>query len=208
MNFKFLLSDLDGVIRKYPQSRDQAIEEKFGLPKGSIYSAAFKNSFLEEAVCGRISDELWRSEVRKKLSVQCSENIAEQAVNEWSDFPGQVDYGYLHHVERYFPNIPIAVLTNGTSRLNTDLKKLGLENRFFKIFNSAEIGVCKPAHKIYLHVLEVLGCQADEILFVDDSASHIQGAHELGFKTHHYESLEQFVAQFQKQSHKRSKQEF
>lgn len=92
MKIKFLLSDLDGVIRKYPQSRDQAIEKKFGLPEGALHSAAFKNPFLEEAVCGRITDESWRLEIQRKLSQQCSEEVAKQAISEWSDFPGQVDH--------------------------------------------------------------------------------------------------------------------
>ncbi len=198
MKIKYLLSDLDGVIRQYPESRTQSIESKFGLAPGTLISAAFKNTLLEDVVCGRITDEAWRSDIATKISKEYSKAIAVQAVQEWSDFPGQVDQEYLQHVERYFANIPIAVLTNGTSRLDADLKKLSLENRFFKIFNSAEIGVCKPDHKIYLHVLKILECQADEILFVDDSVSHIQGARELGFKTHHYKSLEQFVAECQK----------
>ena len=198
MKIRFLLSDLDGVIRKYPQSRDLAIENKFGLPSGSIFSAAFRNSFLEEAVCGRITDEAWRIEVQKQLSKLCSESIAKQAINEWSDFSGQVDHDYLNYIDQRFSGIPLAVLTNGTSRLKIDLIKIGLENRFSHVFNSAEIGVCKPSKEIYLHVLDSLGCVASEVLFVDDSVSHVQAAHEIGFKTHHYRSLEQFAAEFHK----------
>ncbi len=195
MKIKFLLSDLDGVIRKFPQSRDLAIEKKFGLSEGSIFSAAFRNPLLEEAVCGRISDEVWRLDIQRKLSETCSEAMAKEAIDEWSDFAGQVDHGYLDLLNRHFSNIPIAILTNGTSRLNSDLKKIGLDNKFFKVFNSAKIGVCKPSKEIYLHVLESLGCLSHEILFVDDSLSHVEAAHELGFKTHHYKTLQQFTAE-------------
>jgi len=83
-------------------------------------------------------------------------------------------------------------LTNGTSRLQSDLTKLGIENRFYKIFNSAEIGVCKPDVKVYQYVIEKLACKPSDILFIDDSLSHIQAAQELGIQVHHYRSLEEF----------------
>lgn len=194
MKIKYLLSDLDGVIRKYPQSRDHQIESKFGLAHGAIYSAAFKNPLLEEVVCGRIKDEAWRSDIKNRISRDYSEAIAHQAVQEWTDFPGHLDNEYLLYIERHFPAIPIAILTNGTTRLMSDLSTLGIENRFFKIFNSAEFGVCKPNPKIYQHVITELDCQPSEILFVDDSLSHVQTAQELGFHTHHYTTLTSFAA--------------
>lgn len=193
MKIKYILSDLDGVIRKYPQSRDQHIESKFGLTHGTIYSAAFKNPLLEEAVCGRVKDEAWRSDIKNRIALAYSEAIAHQAVQEWTDFPGLLDNEYLVHIERHFPGIPVAVLTNGTTRLMSDLSALGIQNRFFKIFNSAEIGVCKPNPEIYHHALSELKCQPSDVLFVDDSLSHVQAAHELGFHTHHYTSLEKML---------------
>ncbi len=84
------------------------------------------------------------------------------------------------------------MLTNGTSRLATDLTALGIESRFFKIFNSAVIGVCKPDRKIFAHVVENLGCAPSEIFFVDDSMSHVQAAQEMGMAVHHYQSPDDF----------------
>lgn len=194
MRIKCVLSDLDGVIRKYPQSRDQLIESKFGLAHGTIYSAAFKNPQLEEAVCGRIDDEAWRSDIKNKIALKYSKTIAHQAIDEWTDFPGLLDNDYLTHIERQFPGVPIVLLTNGTTRLMSDLLKLGIQDRFFKIFNSAEIGFCKPSPKIYQHVLAELNYHPSEVLFVDDSFSHVQAANELGFNTHHYTSIEKMLA--------------
>lgn len=192
MNIKFLLSDLDGVIRMYPPERAASIEQKHGLQAGAIFSNAFEKTLLSQAVCGHITDEVWRSEIAKSLAKVCGGRVASDAIREWSDFSGIVDQRYLDHVESKFSGIPMAVLTNGTSRLKSDLTTLGLQNRFFKIFNSAEIGLCKPDKKIYQHVVSHLGCEPSEILFVDDSLSHVQAASELGMITHHYKSLEDF----------------
>lgn len=72
------------------------------------------------------------------------------------------------------------------------LTKLGIENRFFKIFNSAEIGVCKPDKKLYQHVVASLQCNPSEVLFIDVSLPHVEAARELGMITHHYRSFEEF----------------
>jgi FMN phosphatase YigB (HAD superfamily) len=193
VKIKFLLSDLDGVIRLYPPERAASIERKFSLPSGVILATAFEKNLLSRVVCGLISDEDWRSEVAKCLSIAFGEKIAMAAIQEWSDFSGIVDNRYLFHVESKFLDIPVALLTNGTSRLNADLKKLGIEKRFFRIFNSADIGICKPDKKIFQHVANDLCCEPIDILFVDDSLSHIQAAKELGMLTHHYTSFESFV---------------
>jgi putative hydrolase of the HAD superfamily len=192
MKIKYLLSDLDGVIRVYPPERAASIEQKHGLQAGAIFSNAFEKTLLSQAVCGHITDEAWRSEIAKSLSKVCDDKIATAAISEWSDFSGVVDHRYLGHVESKFSGIPVAVLTNGTSRLKGDLAKLGIENRFFRIFNSAEIGVCKPDRKIYQHVISSLGCKSSEILFIDDSLSHVETAHECGMATYHYRSFEDF----------------
>jgi putative hydrolase of the HAD superfamily len=130
--------------------------------------------------------------LQKSLSKVCDEKVAHAAIHEWSDFSGIVDHRYLDHVESKFSGVPVAVLTNGTSRLKSDLTKLGIENRFFRIFNSAEIGVSKPDTKIYQHVVTALGCVPSEVLFIDDSLSHVEAARELGMMSHHYRSFEEF----------------
>ncbi len=52
MKIKFLLSYLGGVIRLYPPERASSIEQKFGIPNGVIFAAAFEKNILSQAVCG------------------------------------------------------------------------------------------------------------------------------------------------------------
>jgi FMN phosphatase YigB (HAD superfamily) len=189
---RYLLLDLDGVIRHYPPQRNIEIEQKYNLNEGTLLSAAFEKSLLSKAVCGLISDEDWRVEIVNNVSKDYPRNIAASAVAEWSDFPGLVDDEFLKYVNTKFASLPIAILTNGTSRLHMDLSKINLKDKFFKIFNSAEIGFCKPDKRIFIHVLTDLRCQPSEVLFIDDSQSHIQAAQELGLRTHQYRSLDVF----------------
>ncbi len=189
---RYLLLDLDGVIRHYPPQRNIEIEQKYNLNEGTLLSAAFEKSLLSKAVCGLISDEDWRAEIVNNVSKDYPRNIAASAVAEWSDFPGLVDDEFLKYVNTKFASLPISILTNGTSRLHMDLSKINLKDKFFKIFNSAEIGFSKPDKRIFIQVLTDLRCQPSEVLFIDDSKSHIQAAQELGLKTHHYKSLDIF----------------
>ena len=92
MKINFILSDLDGVIRKYPSERDTAIEQKFHLPNGAIYKAAFEKSILQNVVCGIITDEAWRHLMADSLAIVINDKAtAQTAIAEWSDFPGLVD---------------------------------------------------------------------------------------------------------------------
>lgn len=189
---KYILSDLDGVIRKFPSKRDAVIEKKYNLALGTLFNIAFDKINLEKAVCGHITDEEWRSRIEKSLSLLYNEATAKQAIKEWSDFAGVVDHDYLNYLEQQFPRCPIVLLTNGTTRLLSDLKNLRIENYFFKIINSADIGFCKPDKRIFEYVLDILSCSPSEVLFIDDSLTHVKIAEEIGIKSHHYKSLNKF----------------
>lgn len=189
---KYLLSDLDGVIRHFSSERDQEIERRYGLSQGILLGTAFEKNLLTRAITGKITDEAWRSEITAALAKLYSSELAEQAVSDWSAFPGKVDHVYLDYLKVKFVDVPFAILTNGTSRLHRDLATLGIADRFFKIFNSAEIGFCKPDPKVFSHVVEALECDPKEIFFIDDSLSHVDAAKELGIVAHHYRSFEEF----------------
>jgi len=192
MRIKHILSDLDGVIRLYPENRDHAIEGKYQLPKGSLFNSAFRNPLLQEVVCGRITDDLWRVDILKRLKSISTDSVAESAFAEWNSFPGSVDSRYLLSLKERFNGLDISILTNGTDRLKSDLHKLGISNSFNRIFNSSEIGYCKPQVEIYHHVISELGLSPSEILFIDDSKAHIDAAQNIGFKTIHYKSFDLF----------------
>lgn len=197
MKFKFILSDLDGVIRNFPVERDSAIEEKYNLPTGSLHKAAFENPKLDQAIRGLITDEEWRRSILANLAMISDASSARKAFIEWNEFSGLVDYEYLNFLDENFVNLPVVVLTNATKRLKADLAKLDIENWFFRVFNSADIGLCKPEKTIFEHVLRELYCKPSEVLFIDDSLSHVQVAKEMGFQVHHYKSFDGFKHEFQ-----------
>ncbi len=79
-SIKFLLTDLDGVLRHYPSHLNQKIEERLQLPSGSILSAAFVREALQDVVTGAITDEAWRQMAVKNLAKITSLTSGEAAI--------------------------------------------------------------------------------------------------------------------------------
>jgi len=142
------------------------------LPRGAIYQLAFDPRYVNPAIRGHISDSEWRSNLADALST-------------------------LH------PNSPVngvILITNATSRLNTDLAALNLTSTFTHVLNSSELGAIKPEREIYERGIELCGCAAEEIVFIDDSADNSLAANQLGMTAHQFISasaLEYFFSTVQ-----------
>jgi putative hydrolase of the HAD superfamily len=145
-----LLLDLDGVLRGFPPLAAEIAE------------VAFAPSLLRRAVTGEITDEQWRHEVGLGWDAPRGEVIAEALT--------------LVRVARR--QCFVALLSNGTTRLEEDLALLGLDAEFDAVFNSARLGVAKPDPAIFRRVLDELGYQT--AVFCDDSAENAAAARAAG----------------------------
>ncbi len=181
---RFIVTDLDGVIRHFPEDRDREIELFFDIPEGRLMQCAFGFDDLSEVICGRISDEKWRENIANRLANYVELASAKMAVERWSKFSGIVDFDVLKIYAS--KNIPIVLLTNATDRLERDLLSVGIIDLFAKRFNSSEIGFSKPSDEIFLHLFKMLNCSPDEIVFIDDSPANILCAKKHGCLTHKF----------------------
>ena len=82
----------------------------------------------------------------------------------------------------------MALLSNATDRLRSDLRTLSLDEEFDVVFSSAELGVAKPERAVFTLVCEALGLTPGQCLFVDDSAEHVAAAAQVGLAAHHFRS--------------------
>jgi putative hydrolase of the HAD superfamily len=72
--------------------------------------------------------------------------------------------------------------------LQRDNKMNSLEELFDKTYYSHEIQLAKPSADCYQFVLKDAGIRAEETLFIDDSATNIQGAKQIGIPTVHLQA--------------------
>lgn len=93
------------------------------------------------------------------------------------------DYNLLKKVKDKYPDIKICIATNHVSYIrnyinnNLDIKNVD------KIFISAEINKAKPNKDFFEYIINSFGVKPQEMLFLDDSIRHIEGAKNLGINT-------------------------
>lgn len=184
-----ILIDFDGVLRHWP-SNNSAIEEKHRLPEGVIVQYAFSPQFLLPAIRGQSSDNEWREVVALALAEAYPESAAAHAVAEWSQSVGSIDFELLDRLRSY--TAPgLALVTNATSRLDSDLEAHGLETAFDHVFNSSEFGFVKPEKEFFTYILDVLSIDPQRLLFIDDIEENIEAAGRAGLNTHLFVGVEQ-----------------
>jgi putative hydrolase of the HAD superfamily len=180
-----IVFDFDGVLRLWDHDETFAIEERFNLPKGSIHTHAFADYLNLQVVTGVTSDDEWRDAVAQKVVDHHGEH-AREAVLEWRQRIGVLDASMVELLRTIKPQLTVALLTNATSRLMSDLVVHGLVDDFDYIFNSSEIGVAKPDQRIFDFVASTLGLRFDEWLFIDDTEENVVTAASLGIRSHLY----------------------
>jgi len=97
----------------------------------------------------------------------------------------------------------IYLLSNTNSiHINAFKNKLGVKkynefyNLFHKVYYSYKIGFRKPHAKAFQLILNENKLPAHEVLFIDDSPQHIEGAKKLGIKTYHLEDNQEVTTLF------------
>lgn len=182
-----LIIDLDGVLRVWPDAVNARIEAATGLPSGALLKAAF-SGVLDDVITGRISDAQWRAQIAQRLRDAHPGADADEAVRRWSGPVGELQHDVLGMVRACRERVPVALLSNATSRLRADLARLGIADAFDAIVNTSEHGFAKPDPRIFRVALEALALPAEDAMFVDDSASHVAAAQALGIRAHHFKS--------------------
>lgn len=189
-----LVIDLDGVVRLWNPQHVTDIERRHGLPVGSLFGAAFADNRLSAAITGQVTDAQWRAGVVAALLQEHGAVAAQRAVAEWSALPGEVSAPVLHIVrgERQRGRT-VALASNATDRLSSDLGRLGLDREFDAVFNSSAIGFAKPDQRVFTHIVASLDVPPHRCLFVDDTAANVAAASRAGLSAHQYRTPEELM---------------
>ena len=183
MAISTVLFDLDGVIRHFDPDHLAAVEARFGLAPGSLWAAAFEPELAERLTTGRCTREAWKSEVGRRVG-------SPEAAGAWLGAKATTDDEMLALVDELRAiGMTVAILTNGTDTIPTELAEAGIDVRVDAVFNSAEIGYAKPDRRAFEHVCAALGVRPAEVFFTDDSPHKFDGAVEIGMRVHHFTGL-------------------
>lgn len=187
---KILLVDLDGVLRVWPASVDRGIEARYALPAGSIHAAAFADERLLPAITGQVSDDEWRAATADALAALHPGRDALAAVRAWSESPGELVHEHVELVRRCRARARVVLATNATTRLDEDLRALGIADAFDAIASSAAIGHAKPDPRFYRAAVRLAGAPGCDVFTVDDKRPNVEAAEALGMAGHVHASSE------------------
>lgn len=183
---KCVFFDFDGVLRNWDYEMD-GLEENFGIPLASFREIAFSKESVTPAIRGEITDPQWRANVCRKMAELHPGKDAAGATKFWDSRVGELVPEVLSIVNECKVVTNVALFTNATSKLNADMKALGIDNLFDYVVNASEIGWIKPEPEVYAEALKIAGVEANEAFFTDDGQEQVNAAIQLGWTGYHFE---------------------
>jgi putative hydrolase of the HAD superfamily len=171
--------DLDGVIRHWNDDELDQIEAAAGLPARTILDTGFSDDLGPACMTGVLTYREWMDEIRRRV-VDAHGDVAIPALDAWELNVGVVDPEAVELVRSVRRSVSVALLSNGTTRLRRDLHVLGIDDEFDVVYNTAELGVAKPAVEVYRRVVVDLHVAPDATVFIDDMPENVAGARAAG----------------------------
>ncbi|MGI6479173.1 MAG: HAD family hydrolase [Salinivirgaceae bacterium] len=189
MKIKYIIFDLGGVLMDIDFDKTfEAYSKITGNPKEILRDSKLLLDVYLNYESGAITDDEFRSAIRKNLNVDVDDKTIDNAWNALLlDFNSQA-ISLLHSLKNKYP---LYLLSNTNNiHFNHSNQKIAEQNLaeslvslFDGLFLSYIIGCRKPSEEIYQHVLEQLKCLPQEILFIDDLEPNTIAAEKLGIQT-------------------------
>ena len=199
-NIKSIIFDLGGVLLNI--SYQNAIEEfeKLGIENSSaFYSKKSQTNIFNLLETGEISE----NEFVKVIKKSCKSVTPKQIIYAWNSMLLDLPKNRINLLINLKKEYQLFLLSNTNSIHIKEFKsRLGEEkysefyNLFDKVYYSHEIGIRKPHAEVFRLILDENNLKTKEVLFIDDSPQHIQGAKELGIHTYHLKDNEEITTVF------------
>lgn len=193
MTIKAVIFDMGGVIlRTEDPGKREAMAQRLGTTRRDLEYMLFLSPSALETEFGRITEVEHIHNVLKHYG-QAIEDHA-HFYNEF--FCGDVmDEKVIDFIKDLKKNYKVGLLSNAWMNIR---KNLSDYYDFVDIFNvsifSAEVGLRKPDERIFKLILDRLGVEAQEAIFVDDFLENVNGAAEVGLHVVHFKNRDQAIA--------------
>lgn len=181
-----IIFDLGGVIIDLDYQRTAAEFVKLGLTDfDAIYSKAKQSNLFDDFEKGIMSVDGFRSELKKHLSPNMSD---EQIDHAWNAMLIDIPVQRVEFLKKVGAKHRIFLLSN-TNRIHVKAftkmaEDIFGENKFLSIFEkcylSCDMGMRKPDAEIFEKVISDNNLDRSRTLFIDDSIQHVKGALKIG----------------------------
>jgi len=185
-HIKNIIFDLGGVIINLDVNRTITEFNKLSyMPFEAIYTQAAQNSLFDNFDKGKISNEEFFNEIRKKIRYEGPDSALLAA---WNAMLLEVPEKRLDVLVTMKQNYNTFLLSNTCEpHIAAFERELYLEhgvknfNDYFdEVYYSCRLGMRKPGKEIFEFVLKANDLKPEETVFIDDSIQHVKGAGECG----------------------------
>lgn len=187
MKVEAVIWDLGGVlVRSEDRSKRIRWEKKLQLEPGELDKLVFEGETGRKAAMGQAqAADIWQS-LRDRFALS-NEDCSLLEQDFWAG--DRVDQELISLIRELRPRFKTGLLSNAWPDLRHALEDLWeIADVFDKVVISAEVGLVKPDPRIYQLVLEQLGINPPQAIFIDDFAVNIKAAKQLGLHTIHFTS--------------------
>ena len=199
-NIKYIIFDLGGVLLNISYQNTIEEFEKLGMENSSaFYSKKLQTNIFNLLETGEISE----NEFIKVIKQSCKSVTPKQILYAWNSMLLDLPKNRINLLINLKKEYQIFLLSN-TNEIHISKFKniMGEEeyNKFYNLFNkiyySHEIGMRKPNAEAFRLILDENNLKTKEVLFIDDSPQHIDGAKKLGIQTYHLKDDEEITTVF------------
>ena len=199
-NINAIIFDLGAVILNINYQKTIDEFEKLGVKNTtSFYSKKTQNKLFNQIETGKISTAKFLLSLQKKTHNASIKKI-EAA---WNAMLLDLPKNRIDLLKELTHNYSIFLLSNTNAiHISKLKKKLGNKqyhqfyNLFNKVYYSHKIRFRKPNAKAFQLILDENHLNPSEVLFIDDSPQHIEGAKKLNIKTYHLSNNEEVTTLF------------
>lgn len=186
MQIKNIILDLGGVIIDVSYDATANAFKKLGIENfDELYSKKKQENFFDNYEKGIISDDEFRSEIRKHLVSSITDEQIDEA---WNALLFTVPTARMDFLKSLKTTYRLFLLSNTnnihikafTKILEKQYGKKVFENLFEKIYFSCRIKKRKPDAEIFNFVMDENKLEKSETIFIDDSIQHVEGAKKIG----------------------------
>ncbi|MBL6667282.1 MAG: HAD-IA family hydrolase [Crocinitomicaceae bacterium] len=185
---KALLFDLGGVIVNLDYHKTINAFEALGVTNAEIlYNQFSQTEIFDDFETGCLSGKEFINLMKHQISTHSSESEIKKA---WNAMILGFEEATLEQIKRYSEKIPCYLLSNTNeihlAYIQSLLGKMpfkNLELLFNKCYYSHIIGKRKPHKETFEWVLNDMGYTPEDVLFIEDSPQHIEGAKTINLNT-------------------------
>jgi HAD superfamily hydrolase (TIGR01509 family) len=196
-SIKTILFDLGGVLLNldYQKTIDAFIE--LGITDfDQLYAKAAQTDLFNQLETGKIFPRQFMDGIRKMSKIDLKDS---EIINAWNAMLLDLPDHRIDFLRRLCNQYQLLLFSNTNAIHLAAFRKIIqeqhenaflLEELFERTFYSHIAGVRKPNKDAFQYVLDQEGLNPEEVIFIDDSIQHVEGAKQVGIHAYHLESGE------------------